>query len=355
MSIKLNNLTKSFGQTAVVDDLSLEVNDGEFVVLLGPSGCGKTTTLRVIAGLEHATLGDILIDGRRVNEIPTQRRDVAMVFQSYALYPHMTVAENIGYPLRIRKLDRELMRAKIQETAALLEIEPLLARKPRELSGGERQRVALARAIVRNPRAFLMDEPLSNLDAKLRLQMRAELKRLQKKLETTTVYVTHDQAEAMTLGHRVAVMHQGRLQQFDTPLEIYHHPANRFVAEFVGTPSMNFFVGELHGNQFTSGEIKLVLPDSPMIQPKPAIRQLVVGIRPEQVHVSVAPREGWWAARVYVTELMGNEVFVFLEIDRQKVVARAPADFRAEPDTAAWINLNADRLHYFDANTGLRI
>src|SRR6185503_9930352 len=268
MSIKLNNLTKSFGETAAVDDLSLEVNDGEFVVLLGPSGCGKTTTLRMIAGLEQATSGNILIDGRRVNDIPTQRRDVAMVFQSYALYPHMTVAENIGYPLRIRKLDRELMRAKIQETAALLEIEPLLARKPRELSGGERQRVALARAIVRNPRAFLMDEPLSNLDAKLRLQMRAELKRLQKKLATTTVYVTHDQAEAMTLGHRVAVMHKGRLQQFDTPLEIYHHPANRFVAEFVGTPSMNFFAGELEGNQFTSGDIQLVLTDSPMIQPQ---------------------------------------------------------------------------------------
>src|SRR6185503_2858883 len=302
-----------------------------------------------------ASSGDILIDHRRVNDLAPQKRDVAMVFQSYALYPHMTVADNIAYPLRVRKLNREQIQKQVSRTAAMLEIEALLARKPRELSGGERQRVALARAIVRDPRAFLMDEPLSNLDAKLRLQMRAELKHLQKKLKTTTVYVTHDQAEAMTLGHRVAVIHKGRLQQFDTPLEIYHHPANRFVAEFVGTPSMNFFAGELEGNQFTSGEIKLVLTGSPMIQPQPATHPLVVGIRPEHIQVSAAPREGWWPARVYVTELMGNEVFVFLEIDRQKVVARAPADFRAEPDTSVWINLNVDRLHYFDANTGLRI
>lgn len=351
MSIKLSNLTKSFGHRAVVDDLSLEMNDGEFVVLLGPSGCGKTTTLRMIAGLEQATSGEILIDGQRVNQVPPQRRDVAMVFQSYALYPHMTVADNIGYPLRIRKLERDQIRAKIRETAAMLEIEPLLARKPRELSGGERQRVALARAIVRNPRAFLMDEPLSNLDAKLRLQMRAELKRLQKKLATTTVYVTHDQAEAMTLGHRVAVMHKGKLQQFDTPLEIYHRPANRFVAEFVGAPGMNFFAGELEGNLFKSGEFRLAVTDAARIKQTRAI----LGIRPEHIQVSLTPRDQWLPARVYVTELMGNEVFVFLEIDREKVIARAPADFRAEPETAVWISFDTDRLHYFDANTALRI
>jgi multiple sugar transport system ATP-binding protein len=351
MSISLQHLSKTFGQTAVVDDLSLEINDGEFVVLLGPSGCGKTTTLRMIAGLEQATSGEILIDRQRVNEVPPQRRDVAMVFQSYALYPHMTVADNIGYPLRIRKLDREEIRAKIHETASMLEIEPLLARKPWELSGGERQRVALARAIVRNPRAFLMDEPLSNLDAKLRLQMRAELKRLQKKLETTTVYVTHDQAEAMTLGHRVAVMHQGKLQQFDTPLEIYHHPVNRFVAEFVGAPGMNFFEGEVAGDQFISGEVKLALTVAAPLKHGRA----VLGLRPEHIEISVTPRDGWLPACVYVTELMGNEVVVFLEIDREKIVARAPADFRAEPDTTVWIGFNMDRLHYFDANTGLRI
>jgi multiple sugar transport system ATP-binding protein len=349
LSITLHNLSKSFGHSAVVEDLSLEINDGEFVVLLGPSGCGKTTTLRMIAGLEQATSGEILIDRQRVNEIPPQRRDVAMVFQSYALYPHMTVAENIGYPLRIRKLDREEIRAKIRETASMLEIEPLLARKPRELSGGERQRVALARAIVRNPRAFLMDEPLSNLDAKLRLQMRAELKRLQKKLATSTVYVTHDQAEAMTLGHRVAVMQKGRLQQFDTPLEIYHHPANRFVAEFVGAPGMNFFDGEVAGSQFISGELKLALT-APLKHDR-----AVLGIRPEHIEISLSPRDGWLPARVYVTELMGNEVFVFLEIGSERIVARAPADFRADVDTTVWISLNIGRLHYFDAKTGLRI
>src|SRR6185295_6911562 len=240
MSIEFRNVTKTFGGACVVDDLSLEVRDGEFIVLLGPSGCGKTTTLRMLAGLEAATSGDILIDGQRVNDLPPQRRDVAMVFQSYALYPHMTVAENIGYPLRVRKLDRDQIRKQVGQTAAVLEIESLLERKPRELSGGERQRVALARAIVRHPRAFLMDEPLSNLDARLRLQMRGELKHLQHELGITTVYVTHDQAEAMTLGHRVAVMKKGKLQQFDTPLNIYDHPANRFVAEFVGSPIMNF-------------------------------------------------------------------------------------------------------------------
>ena len=335
----------------VVDDLSLEIADGEFVVLLGPSGCGKTTTLRMIAGLERATSGEIRIEGQRVNDVPPQRRDVAMVFQSYALYPHMTVAENIGYPLRIRKMNRDQIRRKIGETASMLEIEALLARKPRELSGGERQRVALARAIVRDPRAFLMDEPLSNLDAKLRLQMRAELKRLQKTLETTTVYVTHDQAEAMTLGHRVAVMNKGKLQQFDTPLEIYHHPANRFVAEFVGAPGMNFFTGELDGKLFTSGGLRLELTHAARITQTRAI----LGIRPEHIQISLTPRDGWLAARVYVTELMGNEVFVFLEIDREKIVARAPADFRADVDTTVWISLNMDRLHYFDANTGLRI
>ena len=349
MSITLKRLTKSFGPAAVVDDLSLEINNGEFVVLLGTSGCGKTTTLRMIAGLEQATSGEILIEGRRVNEVPPQRRDVAMVFQSYALYPHMTVADNIGYPLRIRKLDREEIRAKIHETASMLEIEPLLARKPRELSGGERQRVALARAIVRSPRAFLMDEPLSNLDAKLRLQMRAELKRLQKKLATTTVYVTHDQAEAMTLGHRVAVMQKGKLQQFDTPLEIYHRPANRFVAEFVGAPGMNFFTGEVAGSQFISDELKLALT-----APLKADRA-VLGIRPEHIEISLTPRDGWVPARVYVTELMGNEVFVFLEIGSERIVARAPADFRADVDTIVWIDLDMSKVHFFNHDSENRL
>jgi len=220
MTIAFKNVTKEFGNTRVVDDLSLEINDGEFVVLLGPSGCGKTTTLRMLAGLETATSGDILINNERINDVPTQHRDVAMVFQSYALYPHMTIAENIAYPLRVRKLSKRTIEERVKRVAVLLEIESLLDRKPKQLSGGERQRVALARAIVREPRAYLMDEPLSNLDARLRVQMRGELKRLQHQLATTTVYVTHDQAEAMTLAHRVAVMRKGRLQQFAMPMNV---------------------------------------------------------------------------------------------------------------------------------------
>ncbi|HEY4423935.1 MAG TPA: ABC transporter ATP-binding protein [Pyrinomonadaceae bacterium] len=327
MGIEFRNVTKTFGGACVVDDLSLEVRDGELIVLLGPSGCGKTTTLRMLAGLETATSGDILINGERVNDVPTQHRDLAMVFQSYALYPHMTIAENIGYPLRVRKLDKGDRAARVQRVAAMLEIEPLLERKPRQLSGGERQRVALARAIVREPRAYLMDEPLSNLDARLRVQMRGELKRLQHQLGTTTIYVTHDQAEAMTLASRVAVMKKGRLQQFDTPLNIYNHPSNRFVAEFVGSPSMNFIEGE--------GVTK--------------------GIRPEHIQVLTTPEDGALEARVYVTELMGNETFVFLSAGENRLIARAPADFRADVDTKVWLRLATDKIHWFDPETGSRL
>jgi len=359
MSITLHNLTKSFGSAIVVDTLSLEINDGEFVVLLGPSGCGKTTTLRMLAGLEDVTSGEIFIDGELVNNLPPQRRDVAMVFQSYALYPHMTVAENIGYPLRVRKLGRDQIARQVQETATMLEIEPLLARKPRELSGGERQRVALARAIVRHPRAFLMDEPLSNLDARLRLQMRGELKHLQQELGTTTVYVTHDQAEAMTLGHRVAVMKQGKLQQFDTPLNTYNHPANRFVAEFVGSPGMNFLEGEadLRASIFSAEGIRFTLNEAQLarFRASGADRRVTLGIRPEHVRVSPNQRDGWLPASVYVTELMGNETFVFIELGREKIVARAAGDFRAETNSTVWIEVDTERVHLFDPETGRRL
>lgn len=320
MGIEFRNVSKNFGGTLVVDDLSLEIRDGEFVVLLGPSGCGKTTTLRMLAGLESVSSGDIFIGGERVNDVPTQHRDLAMVFQSYALYPHMTIAENIAYPLRVRKLDKAERTERVKRVAAMLEIESLLERKPRQLSGGERQRVALARAIVREPRAYLMDEPLSNLDARLRVQMRGELKRLQHQLGTTTIYVTHDQAEAMTLASRVAVMRKGRLQQFDTPMNIYNRPANRFVAEFVGSPSMNF----IEGNALT------------------------IGIRPEHIQVLTQPEDGAIAATVYVTELMGNETFVFLSLGANRLIARAPAEFRAELESTVWIKINTDKLHFFD-------
>ena len=359
MSISVQHLTKSFGSTIVVDDLSLEIRDGEFVVLLGPSGCGKTTTLRIIAGLEQATSGNILIEGKRVNELPPQRRDVAMVFQSYALYPHMTVAGNIGYPLRVRKLASERIEKQVRETAALLEIESLLKRKPRELSGGERQRVALARAIVRHPRAFLMDEPLSNLDARLRLQMRGELKHLQQKLATTTVYVTHDQAEAMTLGHRVAVMNKGKLQQFDTPLEIYNRPANRFVAEFVGSPGMNFLDGVIDISQgsFRNQHVSLPLSDSQRetFNRIDSNKRVTLGLRPEDLHLSLRQRDNWHQASVYVTELMGSETFVIVELRDEKLTARAGGDFRAEPDSSLWIEFDTTKAHFFDSETGMRL
>jgi multiple sugar transport system ATP-binding protein len=327
MGIEFRNVNKTYGDNCVVDDLSLTIDDGEFIVLLGPSGCGKTTTLRMLAGLESVTSGDISIDGERVNDVPTQHRDLAMVFQSYALYPHMTIAENIGYPLRVRKLDKPERAARVQRVAAMLEIETLLDRKPRQLSGGERQRVALARAIVREPRAYLMDEPLSNLDARLRVQMRGELKRLQHQLRTTTIYVTHDQAEAMTLASRVAVMKKGRLQQFDAPMNIYNHPVNRFVAEFVGSPSMNFIEGS----------------------------QLTIGIRPEHIQVLSQPQDGAIPATVYVTEQMGNETFVFLTVGSNRLIARAPADFRAEDESQVWITINKDKIHSFDPVSGDKV
>jgi multiple sugar transport system ATP-binding protein len=348
MSIRFQNVSKTFGDTLVVDDLSLEIDDGEFVVLLGPSGCGKTTTLRMLAGLETVTSGDIYIQDERINDVQTQHRDLAMVFQSYALYPHMTIAENIAYPLRVRKLDKDERTKRVNQVARMLEIEPLLSRKPRQLSGGERQRVALARAIVREPRAYLMDEPLSNLDARLRVQMRGELKRLQHQLGTTTIYVTHDQAEAMTLATRVAVMSRGRLQQFDTPLTIYNRPANRFVAEFVGSPSMNFIEGKIENNIFVNGSIRLPVT-------KPNRDQITIGIRPEHIRVFTEPQDGAMPANVYVTELMGNETFVFLSVGNNRLIARAPADFRAELESLVWLQIESEKAHFFDPQTGLSI
>jgi multiple sugar transport system ATP-binding protein len=340
MGIRFQNVTKTFGEAKVVDDLSLEIADGEFLVLLGPSGCGKTTTLRMLAGLETVTSGDIFINAERINDVPTQQRDLAMVFQSYALYPHMTIADNIAYPLRVRKLGQDERDSRVAKVANLLEIESLLERKPRHLSGGERQRVALARAIVREPRAYLMDEPLSNLDARLRVQMRGELKHLQHQLGTTTIYVTHDQAEAMTLASRVAVMKKGRLQQLDTPLNIYNRPANRFVAEFVGSPSMNFVDGRVERGMFVSEFVRIAVdrPDA----------EVSLGIRPEHIHVLTQPQDGAIPAKVYVTELMGNETFVFLTVGTHRLIARAPADFRAEVESNVWLRLDTEKAHFFE-------
>jgi multiple sugar transport system ATP-binding protein len=353
MNVRFDNVIKMFGESVVVDGLDLVVEDGEFVVLLGPSGCGKTTTLRMLAGLEDATSGDILIGEQRVNDIPTRYRDVAMVFQSYALYPHMTIAANIAYPLVVRKTPTAEIESRVRRVAEMLEIGALLKRKPRELSGGERQRVALARAIVREPRVYLMDEPLSNLDAKLRVQMRGELKRLQHDLGTTTIYVTHDQAEAMTLAHRVAVMRAGKLQQFDIPMNIYNRPANRFVAEFVGSPSMNFLDVRIDENRMLleAGGIIVGLSDS-SIGAGNSDHPVTLGMRPEHIRVSSSAVDGWLPANVYVTELMGNETFVFLRLGGEKIIARAPAEFRAEMESRVWVQFDLQKAQFFDAATG---
>jgi len=353
MNVRFEKVTKLFGGSVVVDHLDLTVDDGEFVVLLGPSGCGKTTTLRMLAGLEDATSGDIFIEGERVNDVPTRHRDVAMVFQNYALYPHMSIAGNIAYPLRVRKLAQDEIGRRVKQVAALLEIGSLLDRRPRELSGGERQRVALARAIIREPRVYLMDEPLSNLDARLRVQMRGELKRLQHELGTTTIYVTHDQAEAMTLAHRVAIMRAGKLQQFDTPMNIYNRPANRFVAEFVGNPGMNFLEGRVDrgSRMFVADGVSLALSGRQLDRIGGRDRA-VFGVRPE--HVSIVPvgQDGSVEAAIHVTEVMGNETIVFLRIGGEKIIARASADLRAEIDSRVFVKIDTERADFFDPETG---
>ncbi len=349
MNVRFEKVTKDFGAAVVVNDLTLETTDGEFVVLLGPSGCGKTTTLRMLAGLEDVTSGDIFIGAERINDIPTRDRDIAMVFQSYALYPHMTVAQNIAYPLTVRKIKKPEIHQRVEDVAKMLAITSLLSRRPRDLSGGERQRVALARAIVRQPRVYLMDEPLSNLDAKLRVQMRGELKRLQHELGTTTVYVTHDQAEAMTLAHRVAVMRDGRLQQFDTPLNIYNQPVNRFVAEFVGNPGMNFIDGRIDAasRRFVGEGFTLPLCAA-VLESLSGRERATLGIRAENIHVSTEERPAGLPTKVYVTESMGNETFVFLQIGAsEKIIARAPAAFSAELESRVWVSLEMDKCVFF--------
>jgi multiple sugar transport system ATP-binding protein len=315
-SLSLERVRKAFpGAPDAVRELSLDIADGEFLSLVGPSGCGKSTVLNLIAGLEEPTNGVIRIDGQPVNGLSPSERDVAMVFQSYALYPHKDVRGNLAFPLEISRLPRTEIDRRIAETAELLDISALLERKPRELSGGQRQRVALGRALVRKPRLYLLDEPLSNLDAGLRAQMRAELKRLHQKLRATFVYVTHDQAEAMTLSDRIAVLRAGELQQTGTPRQIYEQPANRFVAEFFGTPRINVVPARVLG---LSGES-------------------LVGVRPEHVEVLAAPAAGFLEGTVELAELTGAEVWVTVRVGGQPLVARAPADFAVAPGGRVWV------------------
>ena len=346
--VRLVDIEKRYGGFLAVPQQSLTIEDGEFLVLLGPSGCGKTTTMRMIAGLEEITSGDILIRGERVNDKPPKDRDIAMVFQNYGLYPHMTVRQNIEYPLKLRGVDRAERRRRVEETAAKVELDKLLDRRPSELSGGQRQRVALARAIVRTPAIFLMDEPLSNLDAKLRVSMRAELKHLHHELGVTTVYVTHDQMEAMTLANRIAVMREGRIVQLDTPKRIYSEPADLFVAGFIGSPSMNLIDGAVRGGTFRAEgvEVPVALPDR---------EGVVLGIRPEDLEIgggAAAPIRG----TLYALELTGESTLVTLRAGETTVCARGPADFEAPIDAPCHLTPRPGaRFHLFDRASGRRL
>jgi len=356
--VELKNVTKRFGDVVAADSVNLEIKDKALVVLLGPSGCGKTTTLRCIAGLETPDEGEIYIGDTLVNELPPKDRDVAMVFQSYALYPHMKVFDNIAFPLKMRKVPKDEIRKRVRTTAELLRITHLLDRKPKQLSGGEAQRTALGRAIVREPRVFLMDEPLSNLDAKLRLYMRAELKSLQKQLGVTTVYVTHDQAEAMTMSDEVAIMNFGVVQQVDNPGKIYDYPTNMFVAGFIGSPPMNFIdcnFTEKNGSGFLdAGTFTFPLPDDlkKLIKEKATGSELVLGVRPEDISMGKSRSRGEFIeAEVYVIEPLGSEIIVDLKLGENLLKAKTGPTTRVHVGEKVWMGFNRNRMHIFDKKT----
>ena len=349
--VRFSAVTKSFGDLRAVDELDLDIEAGEFVSILGPSGCGKTTLLRMLAGLERPSSGDISIGERVVNEVSPADRNIAMVFQSYALYPHMSVRSNIEYPLRKRKIPKAERAERVRRTAELLQLESLLDRKPRELSGGQQQRVALGRALVRDPDAFLMDEPLSNLDAKLRSHMRAELIELHRRIGRTMIYVTHDQLEAMTMSTRIAVMNAGRLQQFATPDEIYTRPANEFVAGFIGMPPMNLIEGSLKPNGsgavFEKDGWQLQLDGIGQVDRR-AVR---IGFRPEHLLLTDEGDE----ARVTVVEPTGHELIVVFDLQGNRVVGRLDPELRLQPDDIVRLAPRTDRIHVFAADNGSRI
>ncbi len=363
--VRLASLSKRFGQTAAVNAVDLEVQDHEFLVLVGPSGCGKTTVLRMIAGLEEPSAGDIHIGERRVNDLSPKERDIAMVFQNYALYPHMTVHDNMAFSLRLSKLPREEIASRVTEAARMLGIDELLDRRPGQLSGGQRQRVALGRAVVREPAVFLMDEPLSNLDAKLRIQTRAELVKLHRRLGITTIYVTHDQVEAMTMGDRIAVMRAGEIQQCDTPQQIFDHPANRFVAGFIGSPAMNFIDAEIvstdDGLMVDAPGLRLRLTDEMAQQEDVAGRAgepVVFGIRPTDLHDAALPgpispsSANTIEAIVEVVEPMGSESMVYLQAHGDSLIASLDSATGATEDKPLKIVANMNKAHLFDPESG---
>ena len=367
-SVSMKHIYKKYaGGVIAVTDFNLEIEDKEFIILVGPSGCGKSTTLRMIAGLEEISEGELYIDGKLCNDVPPKERDIAMVFQNYALYPHMTVYENMSFGLKLRKTPKDEIKRRVEEAARILEIEHLLDRKPAALSGGQRQRVALGRAIVRNPKVFLLDEPLSNLDAKLRAQMRSELTKLHKKLDTTFIYVTHDQTEAMTMGSRIVVMKDGIMQQVATPQELYQNPVNLFVATFIGSPSMN----KLEGSKLSSKDghtyitfgdenenATIQLPDALGLKPEVLAyvgREVVMGIRPEHIHDEELYLNNYpqykFTATVDTVEPLGSETNLFLVIGGKQFTARVDPSSTAKMGDKVEITFEADRVHLFDPDT----
>jgi len=350
-AVSFHEIQKTFGKTAVLHGISLDIADGEFMVLVGPSGCGKSTLLRMLAGLEEISAGTIAIDSRVVNDVDSKDRDVAMVFQSYALYPHMTVGENMGFSLRLRKEKKRVTEERVANAAKILNLEPYLQRYPRELSGGQRQRVAMGRAIVRDPKVFLFDEPLSNLDAKLRVAMRAEIKALHQRLKTTTVYVTHDQVEAMTMADRIAVMNDGRVEQLGAPLELYDRPANLFVAQFIGSPAMNVVEGVLSRSQGSSF-VKALGHSWPVSGAGGADGQPVkYGVRPEHI----ALEGGGIPAEVVVVEPMGAEAELVVKVGETPFTVLAHGRSSAKPGDRISLRPEADNAHVFDASSGRRL
>ncbi len=347
-SLSVNKLNKFYGTVQAVKDFSINVKPGEFLVLLGPSGCGKTTALRMMAGLEATSSGQIIISEEDVTNLQPKYRDIAMVFQSYALYPHKTVAENIGFPFKVRGIKGKERDNAVKEAASQVRMEHLLDRYPKQLSGGERQRVALARAIVRRPAVFLMDEPLSNLDAKLRIYMRAELKRMQHELGITTVYVTHDQVEAMTLAHRVAIMNQGVLQQIGSPREVYDKPSNLFVAGFMGSPPMNLISGVISNEVLEAQNTKILLNGIDMKG------DVVLGFRPENAEI-VGKGNGQFDAKVYTTELAGDHSLVTLMLGEISLTVKMSTDFEAEYDSIVGVQFEKQKSFIFDEKSGKRL
>ena len=358
--VSLRKVEKAYETYKAVHGIDLEIDDQEFVVLVGPSGCGKSTTLRMVAGLEEITAGEIWIGGDKVNDVPPRDRDIAMVFQNYALYPHMTVFENMAFGLKLRKFPRDEIKRRVDEAARILDLTPLLERRPKALSGGQRQRVAMGRAIVRNPRVFLFDEPLSNLDAKLRVQMRTEIKKVHQTVRTTTVYVTHDQVEAMTLADRVVVMNAGRIEQVGPPQELYHNPATRFVAGFIGSPAMNFLSVKLLNEQ----GLQVQLPNGDRLPVPPqranrympyAGRAMTLGIRPEhmtEVSGHEKPGVAFIQAPVEVVEPMGMETMVHFQMDGAEITARVAPETPARPGELLPLAVDLNQMHLIETDTG---